>query len=581
MALLATDWQRSNRKRPNKANNARPRHQSRADVRFRRIPIIAIRRRTCSSSFSIVLDTFRRTTVGASTFTQRAFRAVSRTGGGTPSSTRSTSAASPTATATGSATWPASAAGCPTSPSSASTRSGSRRSTPRRWPTTATTWPTPRDVDPLFGDLAEFDALLAEAHELGIRVTIDLVPNHSSHDHEWFQAALAAAPGSPERARYLFRDGRGPDGERAAEQLAVGLRRPGVDPGARRAVVPAPVRPRAARPGLHQPRGRRRPRGRSCASGWTAASTASGSTSPTAWPSPRDCRTWCRPRTPACSPTTAPGDLRFDQDGVHEVHRRIRARARRVPRDRMAVGEVWVADDERLAHYLRADELHLAFNFKLLAGRLGRRRAPRRRSSTRWPRSRGTPAPACWVLSNHDRPRHVTRYGGGELGTAPGAGRRAAAAGAARRGLRLQRRRARPARRRPARRGAAGPDLGAVGAHRARPGRLPGAHAVVGRRSRRTGSPPAPDTWLPMPAGWAPLTVEAQAADAGVDAVAVPSGAGAAARRRRPSPARRCSGCRHPTAAWRSAVPVAWSAWSTSPPRRAAAGESRFLSFRP
>ena len=50
----------------------------------------------------------------------------------------------------------------------------------------------PRDVEPVFGDLAEFDALLAEAHALGIRVTIDLVPNHSSDQHEWFRAALAA-----------------------------------------------------------------------------------------------------------------------------------------------------------------------------------------------------------------------------------------------------------------------------------------------------------------------------------------------------------------------------------------------------
>src|SRR5215213_4932326 len=70
----------------------------------------------------------------------------------------------------------------------------------------------PRDVEPVFGDLPGFDALLADAHDQGIRVTIDLVPNHSSHDHEWFQEALAAPPGSPARARYLFRDGRGPAG---------------------------------------------------------------------------------------------------------------------------------------------------------------------------------------------------------------------------------------------------------------------------------------------------------------------------------------------------------------------------------
>src|ERR671933_472647 len=64
-----------------------------------------------------------------------------------------------------------------------------------------------RDVDPLFGTLADADALVREAHDLGIRVIIDLVPNHTSNEHPWFRAALAAAPGSRARARYLFRDG--------------------------------------------------------------------------------------------------------------------------------------------------------------------------------------------------------------------------------------------------------------------------------------------------------------------------------------------------------------------------------------
>src|SRR6476620_9990419 len=68
------------------------------------------------------------------------------------------------------------------------------------------------DVDPRFGSLADADTLLATAHDLGLKVIVDLVPNHSSDEHEWFRAALAAAPGSPERARYLFRNGRGPDG---------------------------------------------------------------------------------------------------------------------------------------------------------------------------------------------------------------------------------------------------------------------------------------------------------------------------------------------------------------------------------
>src|SRR5215207_1781136 len=57
----------------------------------------------------------------------------------------------------------------------------------------------PRGVDPLFGDLATFDALVAGAHAAGLKVTIDVVPNHTSDRHPWFVAALAAAPGSPER----------------------------------------------------------------------------------------------------------------------------------------------------------------------------------------------------------------------------------------------------------------------------------------------------------------------------------------------------------------------------------------------
>ena len=70
-----------------------------------------------------------------------------------------------------------------------------------------------RDVDPLFGTLDDFDAMLARAHDLDLKVIADLVPNHSSDQHPWFQQALAAPAGSPERARYMFREGRGASGE--------------------------------------------------------------------------------------------------------------------------------------------------------------------------------------------------------------------------------------------------------------------------------------------------------------------------------------------------------------------------------
>ena len=69
------------------------------------------------------------------------------------------------------------------------------------------------DVDPRLGSLDDFDDMVAAAHARDIKVIVDIVPNHSSDQHPWFKAALAAGPGSPERARYIFRDGRGEHGE--------------------------------------------------------------------------------------------------------------------------------------------------------------------------------------------------------------------------------------------------------------------------------------------------------------------------------------------------------------------------------
>src|SRR5688572_13611821 len=68
-------------------------------------------------------------------------------------------------------------------------------------------------VGDLPGITGDADAMIATAHDLGVRVIVDLVPNHTSDEHVWFRAALVAGPGSPERARYLFREGRGESGE--------------------------------------------------------------------------------------------------------------------------------------------------------------------------------------------------------------------------------------------------------------------------------------------------------------------------------------------------------------------------------
>src|SRR5690349_4727650 len=70
-----------------------------------------------------------------------------------------------------------------------------------------------RDIDPAFGTLAEAEALVEEAHAAGIRMIVDIVPNHISSEHPWFKAALAS-PDAPERDYFWFRPGRGPDGDR-------------------------------------------------------------------------------------------------------------------------------------------------------------------------------------------------------------------------------------------------------------------------------------------------------------------------------------------------------------------------------
>ena len=110
-----------------------------------------------------------------------------------------------------------------------------------------------RDVDPRLGTLADFDEMTARLHARRIKVIVDIVPNHTSNRHAWFREALASPKGSPARNRYIFRDGLGPDGSRAALGLGLPVRRPGLDPRARRAVVPAPVHPGAAGPELGKP----------------------------------------------------------------------------------------------------------------------------------------------------------------------------------------------------------------------------------------------------------------------------------------------------------------------------------------
>ena len=99
-----------------------------------------------------------------------------------------------------------------------------------------------------------------------------------------------------------------------------------------------------------------------------------------------------------------------DQDGVHEIYRSWRRVADSYERPRALIGEVWLADPARFAKYLRPDEMHTAFNFDFL-GCPWDAKALRRCVDDTLASHAPVDAPATWVLSNHDVTRHVTRYG--------------------------------------------------------------------------------------------------------------------------------------------------------------------------
>ena len=262
----------------------------------------------------------------------------------------------------------------------------------------------------------------------------------------------------------------------------------------------------------------------------------------------------------------ADDDPRFDQDDVHDVHRMIRGDARPLPGAGGRSARSGCA--RRAVRPLRAP------------GRAAPgRRHPARGASGSTPTSvraaiedslaavAAVGAAAAWALSDHDVSRPASRYGGGAVGLARARAMALVAARAARRGVPLQRRRARAARRRAARRGA--PRRRVAATDGARPRRLPGARSRGRPTCRRTGSPPA-TPWLPIPDEYAALTRRRAARGHRLDALAVPARAGAApaapgfagARSARPGVVRRPA-----TAAWRSAGRARrWSARST--PRR-------------
>ncbi|MEU4713474.1 glycoside hydrolase family 13 protein [Micromonospora purpureochromogenes] len=275
-----------------------------------------------------------------------------------------------------------------------------------------------RDVDPLFGTLTDFDAMITDAHALGLRIIVDLVPNHTSSAHPWFQAALAAAPGSPERELYLFADGRGEHGE--------------LPPNDWESIFGGPAWTRVpdgqwylhlfdpAQPDLNWRHPRVRAEFEDVLRFWLdrgvdgfRIDVAHGMIKAEGLPDVGFSSMTTGQRQ---SELLGKGRLPyFDQDEVHEIYRAWRPILDSYPGGRMAVAEAWAETPQRLARYIGPDELHQAFSFDFLDATWSAD-SFRKVIDTALAESTIVGAPTTWVLSNHDRQRHVTRYGDGEVG---------------------------------------------------------------------------------------------------------------------------------------------------------------------
>jgi alpha-glucosidase len=264
-----------------------------------------------------------------------------------------------------------------------------------------------RDIDPMFGTLAEAEQLIDEAAALDIRVIVDIVPNHCSDRHRWFQDAVAAGPGSPERARFWFRPGRGAHGELPPNDWssifggsAWTQTQPDNGPPAEWYLhLFAPEQP-----DLNWENEDVRREHEDVLRFWFDRGVAGVRIDSAAL-------LFKDGALPDIDPDSAPSPHPFtDRDELHDVYRSWRALANSYAGERILIGEIWLEDAERFARYLRPDEMHTAFNFEFLACPW---EAERLRACIDSTLAVHAPvgATATWVLSNHDVTRHVTRYG--------------------------------------------------------------------------------------------------------------------------------------------------------------------------
>ena len=264
------------------------------------------------------------------------------------------------------------------------------------------------NVDPRFGTLDDFEALVADAHRLGLRVVVDVVPNHTSSEHPWFRNALADRS-HPDRARYVFRPGRdgGPPNN---WQSSFGGPAWTLDEGSGEYYLHlfAPEQPdldwhnRVVHDDFKRilqfwldrgVDGFRIDAGQGI---FKAADLAD-----VEQPDPR--------------PQYADWHTGLLQPELHDLYREWRSFVDTYPGDRLLVGEIVLESQPLLATFVRPDELHQTFNFRFLHGPWDAE-ALRRCIDETLAAFDAVGAPATWVLENHDVPRLPTRYGGGSEG---------------------------------------------------------------------------------------------------------------------------------------------------------------------
>lgn len=265
-----------------------------------------------------------------------------------------------------------------------------------------------REVDPLFGTLGEAEALIDKAHELGLRVLLDIVPNHTSDQHPWFKAALTAPPGSPARQRYHFCRGRGADGESPPNNWRskfghshwTRVIEPDGTPGEWYLHLFAP-----SQPDLN----------------WDNADVREDFDS--------ILRFWFDRGVDGFRIDSAHGLVKqsglpdlslpdqgvrnhpyWHQEKVHDVYRSWRQIADSYSQPRALVAEVWADEPSLLTDYVRPGELHTVFSFDFLSAPW-RADVLRRVIDDSIAELASVDASPAWTLSNHDVVRHVSRYG--------------------------------------------------------------------------------------------------------------------------------------------------------------------------